>query len=390
MDTIFPTSQPPNLSYWEIETYLANIDLLIIGSGIVGLTTAIYSKQSNPNLKIAVIERGSLPSGGSTKNAGFACFGSASELLADLQTQSESEVFERVAHRIEGLKLLRNLIGDDVLGYENCGGFELFTPQDEAIFNQCLSFIANANVQLGHLTGLTNTYEVADQKIAAFGFEGVTHLIHNKGEGALHTGKMMHSLTQKAQKLGIFILTGLGVKTMSENINGATALLDNGHELRSGHIHIATNGFAQELLPELDVKPARAQVLITSPITNLNVNGTFHLEEGYYYFRNVGNRILLGGGRNLDFVNETTSKTGLTELVQDKLEELLRTTILPNMEYSIAHRWSGVMGLGKTKDTLVQPISAHITCAVRMGGMGVALGASIGKKSAELIFGQKS
>lgn len=390
MDTIFPTSQPPNLSYWEIETYLANIDLLIIGSGIVGLTTAIYSKQSNPNLKIVVVERGSLPSGGSTKNAGFACFGSASELLSDLQTQSESEVFERVAHRIEGLKLLRNLIGDDVLGYENCGGFELLTPKHEAIFNQCLSFISNANTQLGHLTGLSNTYEVADHKIAAFGFEGVSHLIHNKGEGALHTGKMMLSLTQKVQSLGIFILTGMGVTTITESNTGAIALLDNGYELWSGHIHIATNGFAQELLPEFDVKPARAQVLITNPIADLKVNGTFHLEEGYYYFRNIGNRILIGGGRNLDFENETTSLTGLTELIQNKLEELLRTTILPNMEFSIAHRWSGVMGLGKTKDTLVQTISTHITCAVRMGGMGVALGASIGKKSAEMIFGQKS
>lgn len=389
MDTIFPTSQPPNLSYWEIETYLANIDLLIIGSGIVGLTTAIYSKQRNPNLKIVVIERGSLPSGGSTKNAGFACFGSASELLADLKTQSESEVFERVAHRIEGLKLLRNLVGDAVLGYKNCGGFELFSPKDEPIFNQCLSFIANANKQLGHLTGLTNTYKVVDQKIAAFGFEGITHLIQNKGEGALHTGKMMQSLSNMAQTLGIFILTGMGVTTMEESNNGVTAILDNGYELRSGHIHIATNGFAQELLPEFDVKPARAQVLITSPIADLKVNGTFHLEEGYYYFRNVGKRILLGGGRNLDFENETTSKTGLTELVQDKLEELLRTTILPNTEYFIAHRWSGVMGLGKTKDTLVQPISAHITCAVRMGGMGVALGSRIGKKSAEMIFGQE-
>jgi len=226
MDTIFPTSQPPNLSYWEIETYLANIDLLIIGSGIVGLTTAIYSKQRNPNLKIVVIERGSLPSGGSTKNAGFACFGSASELLSDLQNQSESEVFERVARRIEGLKLLRNLVGDAVLGYENCGGFELFTPQDEAIFNKCKSFIANANGQLSHLTGVINTYEVVNHKISRFGFEGISHLIHNKSEGALHTGKMMHSLTQKAQKLGIFILTGLGVKTMTESINGATAMLD--------------------------------------------------------------------------------------------------------------------------------------------------------------------
>jgi hypothetical protein len=36
------------------------------------------------------------------------------------------------------------------------------------------------------------------------------------------------------------------------------------------------------------VKPARAQVLITEPIDNLDVRGTFHLDCGYYYFRNIG------------------------------------------------------------------------------------------------------
>ena len=77
------------------------------------------------------------------------------------------------------------------------------------------------------------------------------------------------------------------------------------------------------------MQPARAQVLITKPIENLQIKGTFHLEKGYYYFRNIDNRILLGGGRNLDFTTEETSKFGLTTLVQNKLEEILKTTILP-------------------------------------------------------------
>ena len=56
------------------------------------------------------------------------------------------------------------------------------------------------------------------------------------------------------------------------------------------------------------VKPARAQVLITKPIENLDIKGTFHLDKGYYYFRNIENRILFGGGRNLDFEGETTTE----------------------------------------------------------------------------------
>jgi hypothetical protein len=39
----------------------------------------------------------------------------------------------------------------------------------------------------------------------------------------------------------------------------------------------------------------------------------FHLEKGYYYFRNINDRILLGGGRNLDFEGETTTSHDTTE-----------------------------------------------------------------------------
>ena len=34
----------------------------------------------------------------------------------------------------------------------------------------------------------------------------------------------------------------------------------------------------------------------------------FHFNEGFYYFRNIHNRVLLGGGRQLDKKGETTTK----------------------------------------------------------------------------------
>ena len=78
-----------NLSYWEKETYINHTDLLVVGAGIVGLSTAIHYKERFPSKKVTVIERGYLPTGASSKNAGFACIGSPSELLADLKSSSE-------------------------------------------------------------------------------------------------------------------------------------------------------------------------------------------------------------------------------------------------------------------------------------------------------------
>jgi gamma-glutamylputrescine oxidase len=134
-----------------------------------------------------------------------------------------------------------------------------------------------------------------------------------------------------------------------------------------------------------EVQPARAQVLITKPIKNLEIIGTFHVDKGYYYFRNIDNRILFGGGRNLDFKTEETMEFGQTALVQNELENILRTTILPNTSFEIEHRWSGIMGVGNQKKAIVKQVSNQVFCGVRLGGMGVAIGSLVGKELAELL-----
>jgi glycine/D-amino acid oxidase-like deaminating enzyme len=130
---------------------------------------------------------------------------------------------------------------------------------------------------------------------------------------------------------------------------------------------------------------ARAQVLITKPIKNLKIKGTFHLDKGYYYFRNIQDRILFGGGRNLDFKAEETTEMELTDLIQNRLEELLKTCILPETPIEIDQRWSGIMGVGASKSSVVKQLSNNVYCGVRLGGMGVAIGSLIGKELSELV-----
>jgi glycine/D-amino acid oxidase-like deaminating enzyme len=155
-------------------------------------------------------------------------------------------------------------------------------------------------------------------------------------------------------------------------------------EIKTSKLLFATNGFSKDFFTE-DVKPARAQVLVTKPIKNLHIQGTFHLDEGYYYFRNIDNRILFGGGRNLDFQTEETTAFGQTEIVQNKLEEILRTVILPNTPFEIDQRWSGIMGVGHQKKAIVKQQSNHVYCGIRLGGMGVAIGSIVGKDLADLV-----
>jgi hypothetical protein len=368
-----------NLSYWEHKTWLSNIDFAVIGSGIVGLNCALSLRKKYPKSKIVVFERGILPSGASTKNAGFACFGSISEILEDLKTHSEEEVIQLVKSRVEGLQLLRNTLGDQQLDYKEYGGYELFTKEDAELFETCKSKIDFVNE---FLKPIFNS-EIFSEKENHFDFKNIQpKLIYSKFEGQIDTGKMMLGLIKKASEENILILNSSEITNVSDNGIAVSLQLNSSEDILVKKVFIATNGFAKQFLNE-DIKPARAQVLVTKPIENLKIKGTFHLDKGYYYFRNIENRILFGGGRNLDFKTEETTDMELTQLIQNKLEELLKTVILPTQSFEIDHRWSGIMGLGKQKKPIIKAVSENVFCGVRLGGMGVAIGSSIGKELSE-------
>lgn len=368
------------LSYWELKNWFTKIDFTIVGSGIVGLHTALRLREKFPESKILVLEKGMLPQGASTKNAGFACFGSLSEIVDDLNTHTEKEVVELIQKRWKGLQVLRKRLGDSTMDLKTYGGYELFLKDDENFYANSIAKLPLINEMLKPLFKA----KVFAKEINSFGFNGIQdHLIFNPFEAQIDTGNMMQALLKLAISQDILILNQQTVTSYQDNQNGVEIALSD-FVFTTKKLLFATNGFASQLTNGA-VKPARAQVLITEPIKNLKIKGTFHLDKGYYYFRNVGDRILLGGGRNLDFDSETTTEFGQTGIVQNKLEELLKKVILPHYDYEIAHRWSGIMGIGNSKKPIVSQLSENVYCGVRLGGMGVAIGSIVGQELADLI-----
>ena len=366
-----------NYSYWENKEWFNGNDFTIVGSGIVGLTCAISLREKFPNSKIIILEKGVLPQGASTKNAGFACFGSVSELLSDLKTHSTKEVVELVSSRWKGLKTLRKIVGDKNLDYQHNFGYELFL--DNNSFEESVNKIYDINQLLIPLFG-ENVFNVEDNK---FNFKNcIPKYIKNSFEGQIDTGKMMSYLLKICQQIGVKILNNTSVNNYSDHKNNVQIHTNNG-DFSTSKLLFATNGFSKKMIDE-DVIPARAQVLITKPIKNLNLKGTFHLQQGYYYFRNIDQRILIGGGRNLDFKTESTMEFGETELIQSKLENLLRNIIIPDINFEIDYSWSGIMGIGNKKKPILKQLSNNVSCGIRLGGMGVAIGASVGKGLADL------
>ena len=374
-----------NLSFWEKETFLTNVDYLIIGSGIVGLSTAIHLKKKQPNKKVLILERGYLPTGASTKNAGFACIGSASELLDDLNHSSENEVFETVEKRWKGLLYLRQLLTDEAIDFQKLGSHELFQANQKTLYNECIEKLSFLNTSLEKITSIPRVFQTAPQHLVSSGMNGFQNAIFNAAEGQIDTGKMMKSLVSLAQSLGVKILNSIEVTHINTN-----EVVTNYGKISFHKLAICVNGLAKQFLPNEDVAPARAQVVVTSPIKNLQPNGIYHFDKGYYYFRNIGNRILFGGGRNLNFEAEETDELNTSDQIINHLSSLLETHILPNSAFKIEHQWAGTMGIGKTKAPIVKHLKDSIYCGVRLGGMGVAIGTIVGKDLSKLILDSTS
>ncbi len=370
-----------NHSYWESSSYFYAYDLIVIGAGIVGLSTAIAYKTRHKKARVLVLEKGSLPEGASTKNAGFACFGSAGELLDDLQqAEDTTTVWDTVKMRWQGLTLLRSRLGDKALDYQPWGGYELFSENKE--WEPVQAALQDLNAGIKQTIGLSACYTSVTAPLKHT--KGFKTALLNQHEGQLDTGKMMLSLEKLARQLDIRLLFGISVEHLRD-LNSKVEIHTSYGTFESARCVVATNGFAKRLLDLPEVVPARAQVLITSPISDLKIKGAFHFEKGYYYFRNIHKRVLFGGGRHLDFGKEKTDQFGLNDKIQQQLRLLLKTRILPGHEFKVEQSWSGIMGIGKEKKPIIRQVSRNVIAAVRMGGMGVAIGSKVGDLAAELL-----
>ncbi len=369
-----------NLSYWELKSWFSAIDYTIVGSGITGLHAALRLRERFPVAKILVLEKGAMPEGASTKNAGFACFGSLSEIVDDLESQSPEDVVRLIAKRRAGLELLVNRLGAGNIGLEPNGGYELFEAADRDLYESCFARREEINALLRPEFG-ADVFRIVENN---FGFDRIhPKMILNPFEAQIDTGRMMRALLAEAYRNNIMILNRQTV-TAHEDFGSHVEVSLGDFAFKTGKLLWATNGFASAIT-DGEVIPARAQVLITAPIPDLAIKGTFHLDRGYYYFRNIDNRILLGGGRNLDFQGETTTDFGQTEIIQQKLENLLKEVILPNTPFTVERRWSGIMGMGEAKSPVIKKLSDNVGCGVRLGGMGVAIGSLVGRELADLF-----
>ncbi len=361
----------PQVSLWEAESFFAPQDFVIAGAGLAGLWTAVELKTLHPSASVLVLERGHIPTGASTRNAGFACFGSPTEMISDAILFGEATMWSNVEMRYKGISKIREYFGDRVIEYDNCRGYECFAANEERI-ETVTAKLGWLNNGMKTITGKSEAFKWANEKIIPFGFSGFGAMIENKLEGGLHSGKLVQALLQKAQQAGVRFLFGTSLQAWRSESSSVKLKTDHGNFV-AGKLVLATNAFLSEMLDEPLVTPARGQILVTEPIPGLQLSGTFHYDEGYFYFRNVGNRILLGGARNTSPATEATLEMEITAPIQLRLEQFASKHLLNGKAINITHRWSGIMAFTKDKRPIIKQVTPTVYAISACNGMGVAL-----------------
>lgn len=358
------------LSYWEQKNFL-NYDLIVLGGGIVGLSTAIQYKKANPTFSVLVLERGFFPSGASTKNAGFACFGSLTEILDDLKVLPEDQVLALVEKRYNGLLAIRKYFGDKTLDYRDHGGFELITQNEFAQLDE----LDRINNLLKPIFGRGVFELLPDFGDFNFGAK-VKGIVKNSFEGELDSGKFIHALWERCSELKVKILTGIQVDHL--DIENKKVIVGAGSSplvFQAKKIAVCTNAFTNTILPEVEIKPGRGLIMVSKPMPfDIPWKGSFHYDKGYVYFRNIDNRLLLGGGRNMDFEGEETAEFGINPTIRSYLLSIMNEIIFPGKMPEIELEWSGIMAFGPDKRPIIEMLGPGVGIAARLGGMGVAIG----------------
>lgn len=383
-----------HFSYWEVRGTLEANDVVVVGAGIVGLTAATAWKRAMPRASVLVVDSDAFSGGGTTRNAGFACFGSPSELAADREVLGDARALELVRMRVEGLEMLRNRFGDEALGYVGCGSHELLGveggsgpgPGPGGGDGWTAARLDELNDWIAPVTGSGRAFEWREPRDVArrLGVDAdrVGGLIAIPAEGALETDRLAAALEGEARAAGVKIVRGIRVAWVEPGAAGVRwhahrsgTPPSEGTTCAAGTLLVANNAFAGQLLGDSglqvpDVAPIANRVLVTHPIPGWTTEGTFHAESGYLYARAIGNRLLVGGGRH--WVPDG----------RDHDARLLEWAgrVWPGVRSATpSYAWNGTLGIGAAREPILTTWAPGIHVAVRLGGMGVAIGTALGE-----------
>ncbi len=343
-------------------------DVIVIGAGYAGLAAA--RTLARRGATVIVLDQGGPGSGASGRNGGIVAPGPSGAYSATI------ERWGRPAAR------LLNTISEDAVAYlrqlaeEESYDVELHLP--------------------GHLVMATTDQEIQalktsqqlmtedgwpcdwiDMTTLPEGFQRCYVAGLKLSGGFVHSGKLSMAMAHQARVAGARIGGPIRVIGLTPGNPKPEVILDNGQRLIAEQVVVATNAWTASLVPGMPIVAQRGQVLVTDPVPPC-LPYAVGARQGFDYFhQRQDGRIVLGGGRDRDFVAEATSEDSLNTSLQAYLEDLLAQLL--GRPIPIAERWSGIMGFTPDYLPLVGEVASKIHMVAGFSGHGVVVAPILGQ-----------
>lgn len=366
-------------SFWEKNNPSLKTDICIVGGGFTAVWTAFFLSKNNSDLTITIIDSMVASRAASTRNAGFLCYGSPSEILADIESMGEEDAINLLSQRVKGLELIKQYVPDVEAEITYQGGKEFFPSSLDSLWKNTAPKLDYLNYLIESQTGF-RPYSIGN--VGESFRRG--NCIDIRGEGAVNPAALLHFLNRKIKQRGVQVIDGTKITAFDETLEGVNLQTESGIVYQAKKVLMATNAFTADLIPDLpEIRPARNVVCILKPSVSLDLAACYHTNEGYIYYRKAGDYLLIGGGRNWFKEEEFTSSLEVRQEVVEKLVDFAKSELFhPKFKFETFMSWSGTMGVGSKKSPVFQWVGKKVLIAARLSGMGVALCPLLGRKAA--------
>lgn len=364
-----------------------NFDVIIVGAGISGLSTAFWLNKEDPTLKIAVIERNRLGFGASGRNAGFITCGSVEHFNRMVAKHGLEEATDIWKFSEENLRLLEeNIIQDkpQELQFEKNGCFSLATHASEFVELKKVAEIMD-NIKIP--TKIFEQSEI-ENSLGVSGFMGGIQYID---DATVHPMRLLERMASKVGNLTL--LESTEVYGYEKSPSGSRFIKTDSGSFECAMLIYALNGYSAQAHPYFSDKifPTRAQILMMEKVPRF-MNGPCYANFYLDYFRQLpSGELLIGGFRQLEKATEVGYSDHLTEVIQTALHEFVCTHLPQFKEKRISHRWAGIMGFSRDGQPMVGalPDDNQVFFLGGYTGHGMGLAFNTAKSLVDLIFGRQ-
>ncbi len=383
-----------SVSIWQDHKVLNNsqdrdFDVVIIGGGIAGLSSAYWILKENENLRVALVEKAEIGSGASGRNAGFITCGSVEHFNRLISKHGEKEALEIWRFSETNLHLLEEEIikGDNSqLGFEKKGSFSLASTEQE--FKEL-----KKSYELMQTLGVNVEVIEGDDIQTRLGAEGFIGGIKYCDDASINPMQLLTKIKEVITQDSNFTLLENHEVYKIDSIGDEKLIKTKKGHIKSHIVVMATNGYSGQLHDFFKDKifPTRGQILATAPVPHF-MEGPCYANFVLDYFRQLPDgQVVIGGFRQLQKDVEIGYSDEVSDVIQKALEEFLHKHVPNVKEAEITHRWTGIMGFSVDGQPMVGalPTDNQIFFLGGFTAHGMGLAFHGGKCLADSLFGRQ-